>query len=457
MILPAGFTVRLDRRVRVIGDEYMPVAGATVVRLTVPLRSGFIRVDDPASAAVADRLVALGLAHPVTATLPGPPPGEVTYVVPVRDRPAALSRLLASIGTRARVIVVDDASLDPGPLAAAAAEHGAVYVRLTENVGPAAARNAGLAMVDTEFVCFVDSDVVLPRGGIELLLRHFTDPSVTLVAPRVGGLPAPGWIGAYEQVRSSLDLGSDPALVRPRSSVGWVPSACLLARTRDLATGFAEELRVAEDVDLVWRLARSGRRIRYDPSVVVHHECRATARDWFRRKVFYGTGADPLARRHGSAVAPAVFAPWSAMLVAAVLAQRRWSLLIGVAATMAAAVRVHREVAHLDEPLLVPRLMATGIATAFGQTRVLLVRHWWPVTAMACLCSRNARRAAVVAISVDTAIQWRRGKSQLGPMQFAAVRRIDDAAYGAGLWLGAIRGRSARALIPTIQGSRQQQ
>ncbi len=49
---------------------------------------------------------------------------------------------------------------------------------LDENVGPAGARNAGLALVGTPFVVFVDSDVVVEPAAIETMLRHFADPEL---------------------------------------------------------------------------------------------------------------------------------------------------------------------------------------------------------------------------------------------------------------------------------------
>jgi len=36
----------------------------------------------------------------------------------------------------------------------------------------------------------------------------------------------------------------------------------------------------------------------------------------------------------------------------------------------------------------------------------------------------------------------------VGPVRFIVARRLDDLAYGAGLWWGALRSRSPRALLP---------
>ncbi len=52
-------------------------------------------------------------------------PGDVTVVIPVRDRQAELARCLAGLAQMPRVIVVDDASGDPAAIARVAADAGA--------------------------------------------------------------------------------------------------------------------------------------------------------------------------------------------------------------------------------------------------------------------------------------------------------------------------------------------
>lgn len=459
--LPVGFAVRLNRHVRVRDGGRTLVGGAPtrVLYLTERARALIVdrtvRVSGRATAALADRLLDTGMADPVVAELPDLDLSQVTVVIPIRDRPEPLDRLLACLGGRQRVIVVDDGSADPAAVAAVAAAHRAELVALAVNGGPAVARNAGLRRVTTPYVAFVDSDVVLDPGALPLLLRHFADPRVVMAAPRVLGLRMPGrdrWIRRYEDARSSLDLGVEPGVVRPRAPVSWVPSACLLARVDALGDGFSADLRVAEDVDLVWRLADAGRRIRYEPAAVVRHEHRTDVHDWLARKAFYGTGAHLLAQRHGANVAPVVLAPWSVGFVLALLAQRRWSLPVAALFLGVAAARIARKVAGSDQPRrLGLRLAVDGAVASVWQAAALLLRHWWPVAAVGCLFSRRLRRAMVAATVLDTVVDLRRTRAHLDPIRYALARRLDDAAYGCGVWYGAIRGRSPRALLPEVQ------
>ncbi len=89
--------------------------------------------------------------------------------------------------------------------------------------------------------------------------------------------------------------------MRPGTAVSYVPTAALAVRTQALlqADGFDEALRFGEDVDLVWRLAKRGGRIRYEPSVSVTHPTRKSAAAWLRQRFQYGRSASALASRHG--------------------------------------------------------------------------------------------------------------------------------------------------------------
>ncbi len=456
--LPDGFTVRLNRHTRLADGGRVLIGGSPtrVTRLKVVglLDGRELVVRDATTRALAEYLLATGMGDPVAVTLPAVPLSELTIVIPVRDRAAQLDRLLASAPSgAAAVIVVDDASVRPEAVASVARAHGAHLVALTRNVGVGGARNAGLEHVRTPFVAFVDSDVVLTEGCFDLLLRHFADPRVAMTAPRVAGLPTerPNWITRYEDARSSLDLGADAASVRPRSPVTWVSGTCLVARVAALGAGFDAAMPSGEDVDIVWRLVEEGHRVRFEPAATVLHEHRTRLRAWLTRKFVYGRGAPPLAERHPGDVAPVVLAPWGALVLVLLFAQRRWSLPAVALTGVVVAGRIAKRLPHVRRRWPVAaRLTADGLMAAVAQGIALLVRHWWPVTLVAGVFSRRARRAAVLAAVVDAVWEYLRLRPGLDPVRFGAARRLDDLAYGAGVWWGALRARSARALLPAI-------
>jgi mycofactocin system glycosyltransferase len=465
--LPDGFGVQLapGTSVREGGAVLLGGSPLRLLRLAPRARGllegGRLVVRDGVGAALAGRLLDANVAVPDLAAL-APVAGDLTVVVPVRDRTAEAARLLAALRrdpqTRsARVVVVDDGSADPGGLAEVAARWDADVVRHDTARGPAAARNAGLRAADTDLVAFVDSDCVPRPGWLDPLRRHLTDPRLAAVAPRIVPLHTGGrgWPTRYEQVAAALDMGDRPAAVRPLSGVSYVPSAALLARRAALGAGFDEAMPVAEDVDLVWRLLGAGWRVRYEPAAAVAHEHPATAGAWLRRRAFYGTGAALLAARHGGAVAPVVISRWSAATWGLIVlgARRRGTPAAGAAAAVVgvASARLARRLAAPGQRppvLLAGRLVVVGTGMAGRTLARTVTRHHWPLALAAALVSRRARRWVAAAAVGDAVVAWWPHRRVIGLPRFAVARRLDDLAYGAGLWAGALRARDPRALLP---------
>ena len=461
MTLPRGFRVRLVPGILTSDNGRLLVGGSplTAMQLTnraqAMLARGGVTVTDADSAQVAERLLATNLGVPDLGEIPAVAEHDLTVVIPVRDRPDQLERTLAALHPL-RCVVVDDASFDPEPVAEVARHYDARVISLPVNVGPAGARNAGLAIVTTPYVAFVDSDVEVAAFDLTRLARHFADPAVSLVGPRISGIARsehPRWFESYDAAASSLTLGTTPGTVRPGAAVAWLPSACLVGRTAAIAPGFDPDLRVGEDVDLVWRLVDAGHRVRYDPAVEAHHDARQTMRGWLGRKFVYGTGGAALAARHGNKLAPAVLTPTYAIAAAALLLRRRWAIPV---ATMALASGTWSVRAAVPETPgrdgIAARLAVRGLVWAVRQETALLLRHWWPAVLVAAARSPQMRRAVVSALAVDAAVALseRRPDSQLGPTALAAGRRLDDLSYGAGLWSGALRARSPRVLRPRV-------
>lgn len=460
---PADFGLRLSPRVHVCDDGRTLMGAGRLVRLSptaaavvrgLPARVG----GEPAVARVARVLLDRGLADPWWPDSAGADEGvdDVTVVVPTHGRAMAVERLLVSLSPRGPVVVVDDGSPDPDILAMLCRRHGARLVRHRHNRGPAAARNTGMRQVRTPYVAFCDSDVLPEAGWLATLRRHLDDPTVALAGPRVLGHAArsdDGWLARYEQARSSLDLGSRAASVAVHGEVAYLPSAALVARVEALRDGFDASMRCGEDVDLVWRLLAQGWRVRYEPDAVVRHDHRTTMSAWLSRKAFYGTSAAPLAARHPGAVAPMVVTPWTAAVSATLLIQRRWCAPALVVVLGMVARGLGRRLDSSDRPMRAAAvLLLEGTAAAAWQSASALTRHYWPLVVLTAWPSGRVRRAALVAALVEGALDWHRTRPQLDLPRYVVARRLDDLAYGAGMWLGALRARSPRALMPLAKG-----
>lgn len=460
---PSGVGFRLATSTRVRDNGRLLLAGDRVLHLTpaaadLTRRTDLVAGDGAAAARLTRVLLHCGAADPWWPTAPPRDDAvlDVTVVIPVRDRPAALKRLLAALPEHMPVVVVDDGSRDFDATRHVCATHRVHLLRHLVSQGPAAARNTGLRAVLTPFVAFCDSDIEPVSGWLGSLRRHLDDPTVAAVAPRVLGRPAQpadGWLSRYERARSSLDLGPQPAEVRVRGRVAYLPSAALVVRVASIGRGFDPSLRSGEDVDLVWRLLEAGWRARYAPESLVRHEHRTTWGAWLARKAFYGTSAAPLAVRHRNAVAPVVLSPWSAAFTAAVLMQRRWSWALALAVAGGAARGVSRRLPPVPHPWRTATvLVGLGAGASVRQAGSSLLRHHWPIAVLGSCFSSRVRRAVVVAAVADTVLDYRQTRPDLGLAAYAVARRLDDLGYGSGLWLGCWRERSVRALLPHLRG-----
>lgn len=423
---------------------------------------------------------------------------ELTVVIPVRDRADELDAALAALALddeRPRVVVVDDASDDPDAVAAVAAAHGAAVVRQATNGGPAAARNAGLAHVDTPLVAFLDSDVVASPGWWRPLVALCRLDRVAVAAPRVAAAAERGtWGERYEAMSSPLDLGPVAAPIVPGSRVAYVPAAALVARVDALRSvgGFDVALRFGEDVDLWWRLVEAGWRLRYEPAVIVHHRVRSTAREAWRQRVGYGGSAAALDRRHPRSVPAVRLTTRTAASAGALVA----SPPLGALATALAVADSAR------------RLRAAGLPGASAARRAIgaqlgqldaairaLIRPWWPITIALCAAvglagsrgragsrgsagsllragsrgrarsprgARSALRRLAVAIAAQRLMSWSRatgratgtrppGTRPLDPVTWSVLSLADDVAYSVGVWRGVVRERRLGPLAAELR------
>lgn len=460
--LPDGFQIQIDLRCARRGDLRYLVGGSPtrMLRLSdtalgLTSADGRIEVCNTATRTLSRTLLETGIAHP--RPMSGPKPDDVTVVIPVRDNQSGVDRLLDAVaGTR--VIVVDDGSAVPlvaqGPLVQ--------VIRFESNRGPAAARNAGAAAATTDFVAFLDSDVVPEPDWLVMLLAHFSDPLVALAAPRIVGLSArrgerQSMAERYENGHSSLDMGPTEAAVVPGTPVPYVPSAAMIVR-RSAFCGFDENLRVAEDVDLCWRLHEAGWRMRYDPVARVAHDHRTNLRQVLSRRRYYGTGAAFLAQRHGTLAAPMVMTASMALAVAALLSRTKFGLVLAFLVLARVAHRLRARLGDLpDAPVAAAQM--TGRAAGYGllQAAGAICRHYWPVAVLLALISKRFRILVIEVAIAEGLIEWVRAVladttrgPAIGPVAYLICRRLDDLAYGAGLWEGVVRQRDLGALRPVV-------
>ncbi len=392
-------------------------------------------------------LVQQGLLHPLfrgEASV-----DDVDVVIPVRDDADSLSTLVASLAGL-HVTVVDDGSCDALSIERAARSRRTNLIRLEENAGPGAARNAGARATTRPFIWFIDVDVTLdsPIDVLARLLAQMDDPLQSAVAPRIRGASGPSSRDRFEQRFSPLDMGDHRGLVVPGGAVPYVPSACLLVRRASFGSGFNENLRVGEDVDLVWRLHDQGWLARYVADVVVTHRARANWSDWWRQRVRYGESASALAKLHGTRLAPFRADTWTLFAWSSALSGKP---MVGLRIISAARDQLRERMLDTTDNAdrVAGELVGRGMVRAGGPMARAAVRTFGLAILVSALHPKLRKRALVL-FAVGTAWRWRSTKVHALDVPLALV---DDAAYGAGILKGAITHRTLGALKPHITKS----
>jgi mycofactocin glycosyltransferase len=461
--VPAGTVLTADPSLEWMADTL--VAGGSpwrLVRLTeqgagllASWLEGVPVTSEPASGALARRLLDAGLVHPSRPSR-RVRPGEVALVVPVRDDPERLDAVLrvASRSPEVRVTVVDDGSSDGAAVAAIAAAHDATLVRHDVPLGPAAARNAGARDATATLLAFLDADTTPSADWLEALVPYFDDPLVGAVAPRVRGPSGDSLRDRFEHAASPLDLGDRPGVVRPGAAVPFVPAAAIVIRRDALGGGFDEALRTGEDVDLVWRLAAGGWQVRYEPSVVVTHAARTTWRAWVAQRFAYGLSAAPLEARHGDAAAPLRADPRVLATLGLVLAGRPRAA-VGFLGWSASSLARQLEgiTGRAGSESAARQLAARGTALAAPGLARSAFRTYGPLLVVAAIALPPVRRPIATLTVAATAVRWWRAGRPSPRLAFATLSLADDLVYGAGVVTGAVRARRLGALRPRLRSS----
>jgi GT2 family glycosyltransferase len=221
-------------------------------------------------------------------------PLPISLVIPTYDRARELRQVLPGCLAQevAEVVVVDDGSREPSePLvrALAAGDARVRVVRLDTNRGSPAARNAGADAASSEFVLFVDDDVLLADGYARTLLDHLRAAGADAAAGRRLWL-RPGESPAQALHRRPRKVAPERLVDRRHFAFDdeadfdgdvAVPMACAIMLVR---RAWFERIRFdeqrfrrsgfREETDLQIQLARAGGRLIACPHAVCFHLAR---------------------------------------------------------------------------------------------------------------------------------------------------------------------------------------
>jgi GT2 family glycosyltransferase len=198
---------------------------------------------------------------------------RISIVVPVHNGGDGFQQCLISLFKACpapdEIIVVANGDSDGS--SSLARRRGARVLRLPKAVGPARARNIGALCATGDIVLFVDADVTIPIDAVEQVRTAF-DHDQDLAAIFGSYDDAPGASNFLSQYKNLLHHYIHQTS-HERACTFW--GACgAIRRTIFLAIGgFDERYRLPsiEDIELGYRLTKSGHRIRLCKGLQVKH------------------------------------------------------------------------------------------------------------------------------------------------------------------------------------------
>jgi len=182
----------------------------------------------------------------------------VSFVIPVLNGERDISRCLSSIqrlhfpSEAYEVIVMDNGSTDR--TRHIVREFG-INCLVVPNVHVSALRNQGVSRAQGAFIAFVDADVELTPDWLHHGLEVFKDQRVVVSGCFPGVPKEKTWVQrAWDVHQRGRQHTHSP------SPVSWLPSMNLIVRREDFlaVSGFNEQLKTVEDVDLCYRIGQYG-------------------------------------------------------------------------------------------------------------------------------------------------------------------------------------------------------
>ena len=240
---------------------------------------------------------------------------SLSIAICTKDRAERLTRLLNSLApvigvSRFRsieVLVIDNASIDSATRIAVAGFADVGYV-FEPRAGLDFARNAAVRYATGDLLAFLDDDVVVDRDWLEGLFAAWQG------CPDAGGftgLVLPYRLDTEAQIqfelRGGFGRGFEPKTFHAASAdnplhpvgAGVIGAGCNMAFDRSLLLslgGFDEALDTGAplpgggDLDIFYRVLRSGRAMIYEPRYAVYHEHRETLPQLRRQYWTWGLG-----------------------------------------------------------------------------------------------------------------------------------------------------------------------
>lgn len=214
---------------------------------------------------------------------------RLTVIVPVYNGEMHIARCLEGLRlseySRFEVVVVDDCSTDDTELIVE--RYPVRRVRTPRTLGPAGARNMGIGYAEASIVVFVDADVVLPSNALGIIATEFDrDPQMAAMFGSYDEEPASdGFCSQYKNLMHSYVHQKSNV----RATTFWAGCGAVRKEIFVRVGGFdfSRYRRPSiEDIELGYRLVRSGHHIQLNKQLQVKHLKKWTIRNMIQTDIF---------------------------------------------------------------------------------------------------------------------------------------------------------------------------
>jgi glycosyltransferase involved in cell wall biosynthesis len=260
---------------------------------------------------------------------------RASVIVITRNRAHSITETLAALARQEHpdfeVLVVDSSDgADREQTAKLATQFGAKYFHEPRR-GQALARNTGIPLATGEVIAFTDDDCIPAPDWLAKKVRNFSDPEIWACTGRVVKHNDGDASQLFEEV-AGQDLGGERR-VFTREDIRFGPGMLLANATKVFAKhmkssapvpwclghgssmsfrreafrqnggfderyGWGRPLGGCEDIEILYRTLKSGRKTVYEPGAVVRHKHRFTAEEVFQTRYIYSYGGAGFMRQN---------------------------------------------------------------------------------------------------------------------------------------------------------------
>lgn len=259
----------------------------------------------------------------------------VTIIIPTFNEEGFIERCLSSIkklhypSEFLNVIVADNGSMDRTK---EIAQQFSVTVLNVPKKSIGYSRNFGANRSDSDYIAFVDADIVVDPSWLTTAILHF---ETNEQAVAVGSYPRVIPEESNRLQRTWAKLCSSKS--QQPLPTDWLPSANIIVKRGSFnkIMGFNETLITCEDSDLGYRLKVLGEIINAPDVIVYHLREPKTFREFFRKELWHSTGNLMGFLNHGvriselpSVLLPSMFgAGWGLLVINIYFVNYRYLLL----------------------------------------------------------------------------------------------------------------------------------